>query len=59
MPDLIRHPVCFFLDSGFRRNDLMRGKPRGIEPEVNKKLELKKSGFFTLMSSKYKFLCFF
>jgi hypothetical protein len=36
MPDLIRHPVCFFLNSGFRRNDLMRGKPRGIEPEVNK-----------------------
>ena len=21
MPDLIRHPVFFFLDSGFRRND--------------------------------------
>jgi hypothetical protein len=37
MPDLIRHPVFFFLDFGFRRNNGMRGKPRGSEPEVNKK----------------------
>jgi hypothetical protein len=37
MPGLIRHPACFFLDYGFRRNDGMRGKLRGIAPEVNKK----------------------
>jgi len=31
MPDLIRHPVRF-LDSGVRRKDGIRGKPRGMHP---------------------------
>jgi hypothetical protein len=31
MPDLIRHPVRF-LDSGVRRNDGTRDKPRGMNP---------------------------
>ena len=31
MPDLIRHPVRV-LDSGVRRNDGTRGKPRGMHP---------------------------